>query len=96
MHGKISHAPILSMEMLESASARPRQAIAYENVCMEEAAILLAEGIIRDHPFADGNKRVALLAYCDFLEMNGIKQFEDVKTLADMMIAIAEKKLASR
>ncbi|MEW8978285.1 MAG: type II toxin-antitoxin system death-on-curing family toxin [Symbiobacterium sp.] len=38
---------------------------------LEEKAAALAEGISRNHPFVDGNKRVAIAAGCLFLMLNG-------------------------
>jgi len=54
---------------LESALARlaygrPRPSLA-------ELAAEYAFGIARDHPFPDGNKRVALMAAFVFLQLNG-------------------------
>lgn len=37
-----------------------------------EKSAVLFEGIIRMHPFMDGNKRTALLASMTFLKINGI------------------------
>ena len=56
---------------LESALARPRNIAAYEdpNICRLAAAY--AQGIVRNHPFIDGNKRTAFLTAYVFLEING-------------------------
>jgi death-on-curing protein len=58
--------------LLESALARPQQRIAYgENVDPCELAATYAAGIIRNHPFVDGNKRTGFLIGILFLELNG-------------------------
>lgn len=57
---------------LESAIARPKNMVAYlgeESVAALGSA--LAWGIVRSHPFADGNKRAAFAALTIFLEING-------------------------
>jgi death-on-curing protein len=58
--------------LLASALARPRQIEAYEEAA-DSAALSAAHtsGIIRNHPFADGNKRVGFVVGVLFLELNG-------------------------
>lgn len=57
---------------LESALARPPQLFTYdEGVTLPRLAAALCIGLARDHPFVDGNKRVALLATYAFLAING-------------------------
>jgi death on curing protein len=58
--------------LLASALARPRNLHAYEgetDLCRLAAAY--AAGIVRNHPFGDGNKRAALAAAGVFLMLNG-------------------------
>ena len=57
---------------LESALARPKQRLAYEPA--NDLAALAAAygyGLARDHPFNDGNKRVAFVTMGVFLGLNG-------------------------
>ncbi len=59
--------------LLESALARPQQKFTYEkesSIC--ELAAALSHGLARNHPFVDGNKRVALTLGAVFLEINGL------------------------
>ncbi len=57
---------------LQSALARPQQRAAYEeDVSIFELAASYSYGIARNHPFVDGNKRVALTIAAVFLELNG-------------------------
>lgn len=57
---------------LESALSRPRQKWLYERTTdLASLAAAYAFGISRNHPFNDGNKRVALLAMLTFLGING-------------------------
>ena len=53
---------------LESAVFRPQ--IGYYNTIVEEAAALM-ESLANNHPFLDGNKRVAFAAAHTFLLVNG-------------------------
>ena len=53
---------------LESALARPQ--IGYYDGIIEDAAALM-ESLAINHPFVDGNKRVAFFVTDTFLRMNG-------------------------
>jgi len=60
--------------LLDSALARPRQIFTYEaGADLARLAAAYAAGLVRDHPFADGNKRAAFLAAGLFLELNGFR-----------------------
>ncbi len=57
---------------LESALARPKQRLAYgRRVDVARLAACYGFGLARNHPFRDGNKRVAFLVMVVFLELNG-------------------------
>ena len=53
---------------LESALMRPQ--IGYYNSIIEEASAMM-ESLAMNHPFVDGNKRVAFFATDTFLRLNG-------------------------
>lgn len=58
--------------LLESALARPRHLWVYEpDSAIERLAAAYAYGLARNHPFTDGNKRVALVVCETFLRLNG-------------------------
>lgn len=58
--------------LLESALARPRQHYAYvDSPSIIEMAALYMAGIVRNHPFVDGNKRTGFVVGVLFLELNG-------------------------
>lgn len=59
---------ILDSAGLESAVARPKSG--YYNNIIEEAAALM-ESLAINHPFIDGNKRIAFFATDIFLRING-------------------------
>ena len=57
---------------LQSALARVPHLLAYgEDVKVPELAAAYGWGLLRNHPFIDGNKRIALAAMVAFLELNG-------------------------
>jgi death-on-curing protein len=57
---------------LESAVARPLQRWQYHaGATLPELAASLCYGLVRDHPFVDGNKRAGFLAAYTFLALNG-------------------------
>ena len=61
---------------LESALARPQSGY-YSDLIQEAAA--LWESLSQNHPFIDGNKRVAVTVTAAFLRVNGYRlQFDDV------------------
>jgi death-on-curing protein len=70
--------------LLDSALARPLNLNAYDPDAYAAAmAAAYAFGIIRNHPFVDGNKRTAFLTAALFLELNG---FRFVASEADVII----------
>ena len=57
--------------LLESALARPRQLHAYaESLDLIDMAAAYIAGIVRNHPFIDGNKRTGFVVGVLFLEIN--------------------------
>lgn len=60
--------------LLDSALARPRQIRAYAGGDPDLAALAAAYavGIVRNHPFVDGNKRVAFMTAYVFLVCNNL------------------------
>lgn len=63
---------IRDQALLDSALSRPRQRFSYERAStVFDLAASYAYGLANNHPFVDGNKRVALTVGAIFLEMNG-------------------------
>lgn len=62
---------IRDVGLLESALARPHQHYPYASPDVIELAALYTVGLIRNHPFFDGNKRTAFAIGVVFLELNG-------------------------
>jgi len=58
--------------VLESALARPQQKWHYaERTEIPDLAAAYAFGLVRNHPYRDGNKRIGFLAMATFLGING-------------------------
>jgi death on curing protein len=71
---------------LDAALARPQHVHTYEpKADLARLASAYAYGIIRGHPFVDGNKRCGFLAVGLFLALNGyellVDQIEAVETI---------------
>jgi len=62
---------------------------------IEEKAARQAYGIIRNHPFLDGNKRTGLFVMLVFLELNNIKLYFSQSELVELGMGIAEGKTDS-
>ena len=76
--------------LLQSALARPRQHHAYaQHSDVIAMAALYTAGIVRNHPFVDGNKRTSLLALYTFLGVNGIDFVVAEADAAAMILALA-------
>jgi death on curing protein len=77
LHGRLlaldgGSAGVRSAALLQSALARPRQHYAYDEAPdLIDLAVAYTAGIIRNHPFVDGNKRTGFLVGVLFLELNG-------------------------
>jgi len=57
---------------LESALARPQQEWQYsDRADLPVLAVAYAFGLVRNHPYTDGNKRIGFLAMVTFLGING-------------------------
>lgn len=82
---------IRDLGLLESAIARPFQtfdgADLYPSVF--EKAGALAESLIINHPFIDGNKRTGTVAMIAFLQENGLRLSADEKDLYNFVISIS-------
>lgn len=74
---------------LESALARPRQRLSYEPASdLAALAAAYGYGLARNHPFNDGNKRVAFVTMGVFLGLNGreieVPETEVVTVMLDL------------
>ena len=86
-------AEIRDLGLLESALDRPRNLLAYgDNPSVFNLAAAYCAGIVRNHPFVDGNKRAGLLSAVAFLDLNGyvLRPKEADAVLVIMALAAGE------
>ncbi|MBC8205649.1 MAG: type II toxin-antitoxin system death-on-curing family toxin [Kiritimatiellales bacterium] len=57
--------------LLDSALNRPQHLFRYEQPTLFEMAAAYAHGLVKNHPFLDGNKRISFMAAYIFLGANG-------------------------
>jgi death on curing protein len=76
--------------LLESALARPRQHHAYAGKPeIVEMAALYTAGIVRNHPFVDGNKRTGFVIGVLFLELHGFDFNASEEDASEAVMALA-------
>ena len=76
--------------LLQSALARPQQHYAYADTPdLIEMATAYTAGIVRNHPFVDGNKRTGFVVGILFLELNGYRFTATQESAAQAVIALA-------
>lgn len=79
--------------LLSSALARPKNLAEYEKPSAFDLAAAYAAGIIRNHPFLDGNKRTGFLAAYMFLALNGWELVAPEADAAVVVLDLASGKL---
>jgi death-on-curing protein len=78
--------------LLDSALNRPLHFLGYGKPKVFDLAAAYAFGLVRNHPFLDGNKRIGLTTAIVFLEINGYKftASEADATLKTLALAAGE------
>jgi death on curing protein len=80
--------------LLESALDRPRNKYHYvPELPLVELAAAYGFGIARNHPFVDGNKRVAFQAMYVFLRINGVRIDAEEPEVVRAMLSLAAGEL---
>jgi death on curing protein len=82
---------VRDMALLNSAIDRPKNLIAYgDHPSLFDLAAALCFGIVKNHPFLDGNKRTGLLSARALLFLNG-QEFEPAEVdEVTMMVGVAD------
>lgn len=77
--------------MLDSALNAPFQTFGGEDVypSMQKKAARLCFGLVKNHPFVDGNKRIGAHAMLVFLALNGIELQHTQSELSDVILQLA-------
>lgn len=81
---------IRDKDLLQAALARPRQYAAYASRSdIIGMAARYTAGMVQNHPFVDGNKRIGFLLGALFLELNGHAFHARQEEAASAVIALA-------
>ena len=77
--------------LLESALAAPFAAFGSEELypTLVQKAARLGYGLVRNHAFVDGNKRIAAHAMLTFLALNGVEPRYTQQELSDIFLKLA-------
>ena len=82
--------------LLESALARARNLQAYEPKCkLADLAAAYCHGLVKNHPFVDGNKRAGFLAIGLVLEINGYTLAADPVDAIGAILSVAAGELSA-
>jgi death-on-curing protein len=79
---------VRDLGLLESALYRPRTGYYHD---LSEMAAALFESLLMNHPFIDGNKRVAFFAADVFLRLNEWKFKVEPKTAHNFLIGLLNR-----
>lgn len=76
--------------LLQSALARAQQHYAYaDDPAIVDMAAIYTAGIVRNHPFVDGNKRTGFVVGILFLELNGYRFAASEEAAACAVLEVA-------
>lgn len=77
--------------LLQSALAAPFQGFGDEDAfpSLQQKAARLAFGLVKNHPFIDGNKRIGAHVMLVFLSLNGIELEYEQSELSDLFLSVA-------
>lgn len=75
--------------LLQSALARPLNHIAYASSDIIELAAKYTTGIVKNHPFVDGNERTGFVIGVLFLELNGYRFTASEEAAARAVLELA-------
>jgi len=78
--------------LLDSAINKPKNLFAYGQPTVFELAASYATGLVKNHPFLDGNKRIRFMAAYVFLGANGwsLEATEEEAVLETLALAAGE------
>ena len=80
--------------MLESALEKPRHLFAYGEPTMSDLAASYVFGLVKNHPFIDGNKRTGFMLGAGFLERNSYEFHASEVEAALRTLALAAGELS--
>jgi death-on-curing protein len=96
IHGEIlaesgGSSGILNKGSLDSTLNKPKNLYFYSNkqASLYELAAAYGYGLVKNHCFVDGNKRIALIAVYTFLAVNGIELIASEEDAANFFLYLA-------
>lgn len=83
--------------MLDSALNAPFQSFGGEDMypSLQQKAARLCFGLVKNHPFVDGNKRIGVHSMLVFLALNGIELQHSQTELSDVILQLAAGEIES-
>lgn len=89
---RVNRPGVRNLAGLESALAQPQQTFDGNDLypTLEEKAAALLYSLCQNHPFTDGNKRVAFIAARSFLRRNGYDIEVETDEVVEIMTAVAQ------
>ena len=77
--------------LLQSAVSAPFQSFSGTDAypSLKQKAARLAFGLVKNHPFVDGNKRIGAHAMLVFLALNGAEPDYEQKELSGLILSVA-------
>lgn len=76
--------------LIESALRRPRERFHYEpDTDLAAAAAAYLFGLVKNHGYVDGNKRIAFAAAVTFLHLNGLRLSAGEAAAYDAVLGVA-------
>jgi death-on-curing protein len=79
--------------LLEPALAKPRNRLGYGSSTVPQLAARYAAGIVRNHPFLDGNKRTGFMLAATFMELNGLVLSASEESVVQQTLDLAAGKV---
>jgi death-on-curing protein len=98
IHGRLlaehgGAAGLVDEGLLDAALASPRNHFAYERADILRLAAAYAYALTQNHPFTDGNKRVALTVAGVFLELNAFRLDASEQDAAQATRALSSREI---
>jgi death-on-curing protein len=86
-------AGVMSDDLLESSLASPQNLLAYGAPDLFDLTAKYAASLTSNHPFRDGNKRIALTVAGVFLELNGYRLVASEEDAVSAVLALSTRTL---
>jgi death-on-curing protein len=83
-----THFGVFDRSLVESALARPHHAATFAGADLVRQAATLCFGLIKNHPWRGGNKRMATILVDRFLHLNGMELRTTVNDTVEMGLAV--------